>query len=96
MKILRLALLAQDDINRKIDATKNSLSFHWTAPVCADSTKKPLCRQYLVLSGVAQRQRRHSCFILDALVVIEVDVPVDQIVGFSDCLRLVSVDALRF
>ena len=45
---------------------------------------------------MAQRQRRHSCFILDALVVIEVDVPVDQIVGFTNHLRLVPVDALRF
>ena len=35
-------------------------------------------QEYFVLSGVAQRQQRHSCFILDALVVIEVTVSVDQ------------------
>ena len=41
-------------------------------------------RIYLALSGVAQRQRRHSSFILDALVVVEVNVSVDQIVGFAE------------
>ena len=45
---------------------------------------------------MAQRQRRHSCFILDALMIIEVNVPVDQVVRVTDRLRFVPVDTLRF
>ena len=33
-------------------------------------------------SGVAQRQRRHSCFCLDALMVVEMNISVDQIICF--------------
>ena len=58
--------------------------------------KKPPGRKYEVLSGVAQRERRHSSFILDALMVVEMDVSVDQSIRFLECLRLVPVDALRF
>ena len=32
---------------------------------------------------MAQRQRRHSCFCLNALIVVEVNVFVDQIICFS-------------
>ena len=45
---------------------------------------------------MAQRQRRHSSFILDALMVVEVNVSVDQIIGFFHCLGFVPVDALCF
>ena len=56
----------------------------------------PLSRKYLVLCGVAQRQRRHSSFILNALMVVEVNVSINQIIGFSECLWLVPVDTLCF
>ena len=45
---------------------------------------------------MAQCQRRHSSFILDALMVVEMKVSVNQIIRFLECLRFVSVDALRF
>ena len=45
---------------------------------------------------MAQRQRCHSSFILNALMVIEVNVSVNQIVGFLEGLWLVSVDTLCF
>ena len=45
---------------------------------------------------MAQRQRRHSSFILDALVVIKVNVIVNQFVRFMECLWFVPVDALCF
>ena len=45
---------------------------------------------------MAQRQRRHSSFILDALIVIEVNVSVYQIVGLMEGLWLVTVDTLCF
>ena len=48
------------------------------------------------LSGVAQRQRRHSCFRLDAFIVIEMNVPVDQIICFFECLGFMPVDTFRF
>ena len=45
---------------------------------------------------MAQRQRCHSRFCLDAFVVIEVNIPVDQFVCFLERLWLVAVDALCF
>ena len=45
---------------------------------------------------MAQRQRRHSSFILDALMVVEVNVSIDQIIRFPESLWLVSVDTLCF
>ena len=45
---------------------------------------------------MAQRKRRHSCFYLTALVVVEIDVIVDQCVGFNKGCRKMSVNALRF
>ena len=68
----------------------------WTAPDCADSTKKPRVQEYSVLAGVAQRQRRHSCFALDTFVVVKVDVTVDHLVGFRKGGRFVAVDAFCF
>ena len=65
-------------------------------PVCTDSVKKPLCGIYFVLSGVARRQRRHSSFILDALMVIEVNVSVNQIVRLVECLWFMPVNIFRF
>lgn len=38
-------------------------------------------QEYSILTGVAQRQRRHSCFGLDALVVVKIDVAVNDLVG---------------
>ena len=58
--------------------------------------KNPLRRKYSFLSGVALRQRRNSSFYLDALVVIEMNVAVNQIICFVECLRLVTVDTLCF
>ena len=45
---------------------------------------------------MAQRQRRHSSFILDALMVVEVDVFVDEIIGFIECFWFMSVNTLCF
>gem|GEM_PF-4977773 len=45
-------------------------------------------------SGAASR--RHSRFILDTLMVVEVNVSVNQIVCFHECLWLVPVDTLCF
>ena len=45
---------------------------------------------------MAQSQRRHSCFVLDALVVVKVDVSVNHLVGFGEGNRFVAVDALCF
>ena len=45
---------------------------------------------------MAQRERRHSRFCLDALAVIEVNLSVNQFVRFLERLWLVAVDALRF
>lgn len=45
---------------------------------------------------MAQRQRCHSRFYLDALVIIEVNIPVNQFIRFLDRPWFVAVDALRF
>ena len=58
--------------------------------------KEPLVQEYSVLAGVAQRERRHSCFALDALIVIEVNEPLYQIICFLKCLWFMPVDTLRF
>ena len=58
--------------------------------------KEPLCRKYEVLCGVAQRQRCHSSFILDAIMVVEMNISVNQIIRFIEGLRLVPVDTLCF
>ena len=58
--------------------------------------KEPLVQEYLVLAGVAQRERRHSCFALDALMVVKVDIAVNHLVGFREGRRFVAVDTLRF
>ena len=39
-----------------------------------------------------QHQQCHSSFVLDAIIVIEVDVSVYQIICFVECLWLVSID----
>ena len=58
--------------------------------------KEPLVQEYSVLAGVAQRERRHSSFALDALMVVKVDVTVNHLVGFREGRRFVAVDTLRF
>ena len=58
--------------------------------------KKPRVQEYSVLAGVAQRQRRHSCFCLDAFVVVKVDVTVNHLFGFRKGRRFVAVDAFCF
>ena len=50
----------------------------------------------LDLAGVAQRQQSHSCFGLDSLVAIKLDITVNHLIGFGECIRFVAVDALRF
>ena len=42
------------------------------------------------------RQRRLSSFDLDALMVVEVDIAVNHLVGFREGSWLVSVDAFCF
>jgi len=49
-------------------------------------------QEILRLSGVAQRQRRHSSFMLDTLVVIKVNVSVNEIIRFLECPRFVPLD----
>ena len=44
---------------------------------------------------MAQRQRRHSCFVLDALVIIKVDVPIEHFIGLGESGRFVAVDTFR-
>ena len=58
--------------------------------------KEPLVQEYSVLAGEAQRERRHSCFALDALMVVKVDIAVNHLVGFREGRRFVAVDTLRF
>ena len=58
--------------------------------------KEPLVQEYSVLAGVAQRERRHSSFALDALMVVKVDIAVNHLVGFREGRRFVAVDTLRF
>ena len=47
-------------------------------------------------TGLAKRKRSQSCFQLNALVVVEVNVVVDHFIGLIKSLRLVSVYALSF
>lgn len=56
--------------------------------------KKALVQEYKVLGGVAQRQGRHSCFVLDSFVVVKVDVSVNHLVRLGKRSRFVPVDAL--
>ena len=58
--------------------------------------KEPLVQEYSVLAGEAQRERRHSCFALDALMVVKVDIAVNHLVGFREGRWFVAVDTLRF
>ena len=48
------------------------------------------------LTGLAKRKRSQSCFQLNALMVVEVDVIVNHFIGLFKSLRLVSIDALGF
>ena len=57
--------------------------------------KSPLVGSYEGSSGVAQHQRRHSCFILDPLAVVEMDVAIDHPLGFINRGRLMPVNVLR-
>ena len=47
-----------------------------------------------VLSGEASRQRRLSSFEQDALMVVEVDIAVNHLVGFRESSWFVAVNAL--
>ena len=40
--------------------------------------------KYKVLSGVAQRERRHSSFWLDALIIVEVNIAVNHLIGLAE------------
>ena len=44
---------------------------------------------------MAKRERRHSGFQLDPLTVVEKDIAVDHVVGFTKRGRFVPVDAFR-
>ena len=43
-----------------------------------------------------KRERRRSCFRLNALGVVEIDVAVNERPGKSEGCQLVSVDTFRF
>ena len=58
--------------------------------------KRALVGNIEFLVGVAQRQRRYSCFALDALVVVKMDIAVNHFICFGEGSRLVAVDALCF
>ena len=58
--------------------------------------KEPLVQENLVLVGVAQRQWRHSCFALDTLVIVKMNVTVNHLVGLGEVGRFVAVDAFCF
>ena len=51
-------------------------------------------RKYEILGGEASRKRRLSSFELDALVIVEVDVSVNHLVGFREGSWFVAVNAL--
>ena len=53
-----------------------------TAPEYPDCIKRALCKGKGSI-GVAKRERRHSEFGLDALVVVEVDIAVNHGIGFA-------------
>ena len=43
-----------------------------------------------------KRERGHASFELDALIVVEVDIAINEIVCFAECSRLMPVEALNF
>ena len=47
-------------------------------------------------TGLAKRERSQASLCLEALVVIEVDILVDQIVGLLKCLELLAEDAFCY
>lgn len=65
-------------------------------PQLVRTVQKNLCRKYFVLSEVALRQWRHSCFCLDTLMIIEMNVAIYHLICFLERARLVPVDAFRF
>ena len=65
-------------------------------PSLYGQNKNRHCVRLFDLSGVALRQRRHSSFCLDALVIIEVNISVNQIICFLECPGLVPVDTFSF
>ena len=78
-------------------AKKKGHRRHFEPPQIVQTVQKePLVQEYSVLAGVAQRERRHSCFALDALVVVKMDVTVNHLIGFREGRRFVAVDTLRF
>ena len=56
--------------------------------MCGQYKKAPVEGKNEVLSGVAQRQRRHSCFSLDTLANVKVDVVVNQKIASSKVLDI--------
>ena len=48
------------------------------------------------LTGLAKRKRSQSCFQLNALMVVEVDVIVNHFIGLYERLWLVPVDTFCF
>ena len=43
-----------------------------------------------------KRERGHASFELDALIVVEVDIAINEIVCFAECSGLMPVEALNF
>lgn len=58
--------------------------------------KIPLVGRYEVLTGLAQRERSHSCFVLDTLVIIKMNIAINHVFGFLEGSRFVAVDTLCF
>ena len=47
----------------------------------------------IFLTGVAQRQRRHSSLCLNALVVVKIDEAVDRTIGLRNGIGFMAADA---
>ena len=87
-----------ESARRRIGLAEKLRTLPLTEPpqIVQTAQKEPLVQEYSVLAGVAQRERRHSCFALDALVVVKMDVTVNHLIGFREGRRFVAVDTLRF
>ena len=96
--------IQNDYENRKSNAKKDGVNLFvhpgsetCTEPDCADSTKSPWCRKNELSNRLtSQFQRRQFCFELDALVVVEVDVVINELTRLFKGCNLLAVDALRF
>ena len=81
---------------RALDRAKNNLPGVINRTRLCGQNKKAHSRRYGVLSGEALRKRRLSSFKLDALMVVEVGIAVNHLVGLRKRSRFVPVNALCF